>query len=79
MQDDLEVLSALRERPNGAAGFLPTRIWEAASLSALFCSSAEVQGVHGDSFPLKTFQVLSPGTTCRQWFGWDGKQGKERY
>ena len=40
MQDDSEVLSALRERPNGATGFLPTRIWEAASPSALFCSSA---------------------------------------
>ena len=40
MQDDLEVLSALRERPNGVTGFLPTRIWEAASPSALFCSSA---------------------------------------
>ena len=43
MQDDLEVLSALKERPNGATGFLPTRIWEAASLSALFCSSAALQ------------------------------------
>lgn len=36
MQDDLELLSALRERPNGKTGFLPTRTWDTASLSALF-------------------------------------------
>ena len=43
MQDDLELLSALREIPNGTTGFLPTRTWDTASLSALFCSSAALQ------------------------------------
>lgn len=36
MQDDLELLSALREGPNGKMGFVPTRTWDTASLSALF-------------------------------------------